>query len=109
MLRINVTRANINLELKEDVRCLRIYEKEEAEFGKVYKRNQEKGLKRFDKVLNAAQDHEFGELYSCHSNAKKNPNTLYLEHFNSELCDHHTHIQKKKERLKSEVAMQKEA
>lgn len=97
-LRENQTNTNINIELKEDVRCLRIYEKEETKFGKIYKQNQEKVLRRFDRVLNAAQELECGDLYSCSPN---NPNRLFLEHFNSELVDHHEHIQMKKERLKS--------
>lgn len=106
MLRDNQTQGNTNLELKTDVRCLRIYEKEEAQFGKVYKRNQEKVLGRFDRVFTASQVHEDGDLYSCSPN---NPNRLFLEHFNSELVSHHDFIQIKKERLKSQTVLQQEA
>lgn len=53
-LRDQTSSGNNKLELKEDIRCLRIYEKEEAQFGKIYRRNQEKVLKRFDRVMNAA-------------------------------------------------------
>ena len=45
---------NFNLDLRDDVRCLRLFQKEENEFTKVFKRNEEKMFQRFDKVFTAA-------------------------------------------------------